>query len=1265
MSMPIASEDFTSLVRSDFRNRPLRDILNLPPQALLGVSADAELVLEKLEIKTVFDLATSAIFGNATKLVRAASDFNSALFQHGTPTADMVRQADVAGKKVGELQFLSIGVLEGIPTDDTANIEEVLDVVTVRDLALYPPFRAAERLLNAAYFPENAAGFDSEMPADLLPKSGEFPTERVQYTTLLMDEISIGPEDRFVDLQSNDFQPIEISRLSLADAGFKKVAMGALLTMNQSWFAQGVTLGQLLHSVALAPGESTRIAVIDWSRKSRASETEKIDETDDLTSDTYHNRAISEVTTAVANEAQTGFSSTNANATSKQSGSSSANDGGSFLGGVFGDSESSSGGSSSEGSGTSHSDSFSTSAGHRDIGSNMMQNVDDRTHQHASSSRSRRASVVKEVSQTEHEAVSTRVVANYNHMHALTVQYYEVVQVYRTEVAVVKADQVVFIPIALIDFDNDDTIRRFRDVLARRALNFNIRDALRNLDVIAIKPDATTHFSALNGNLGLFLKDIVVTPSRLPAAPVIAPLAEETPVAATTLQFSAKTPVSQRANALMWSSEQVSRISNLLGSVALRPQSNAIYLPTDVTLEAAMVTGSDKPLTIMFYRRQGGNTSTVSAEAPIAMTDISRIALEGSSDRDISATITLTVSRNGVRFPLELPAVKVAAKTTAETRVVTVEPGGVNVNLKQHLNANKLYYSQIVYRSLDSTQIALLLSGFALKSDNKLVPVSQLIEPTPIRYVGNYLAFKMNSDPKNDKSWYDFLKRRGIHLGATQENIVPLATGGTFAEAVLGRFNCAEKLDITRFWNWQDSPTPLQPTEIGAIQTGSRATNEDVKPGQLSNPIINITSPTSLPDPSGTSAILTAIQNGNMFRDMSGLSATIGLAQAALQASSAGAATAGQQAGTNMNNLLQAAAEKQRVAADLVASVAKTAASLYTGGAAGGGISSGGGNHSQDGAKINYFDKTQGQTGAGGGSTGGGAVTPQGGGGQSGGGTTAAGGGTGGSGSNGTGNGFSQNPAALAATWGDGEPRSGLFQQVIDKIPNGETGDTTPTGSGTEKTDPYVFISGLSTSGTSLVVSKPLGVNPGGQFNNAVDIQAKNLISGLQDPTLEDHPQPIRHTQFRWRQTASQTGFQKIGTNWKQIFHTVGSEPDDPEPNLQNYDAASGWLRMFDSPGWPTAVGPSTRTLDLGKGFKSDMQSTQVVWKMFLQTWVEGLNAASAWERVSSNVLEWCSVQWLKRSTPNSDWQTTPNAKIVSGNNAMQEFAKSPEDIDI
>ena len=502
------------------------------------------------------------------------------------------------------------------------------------------------------------------------------------------------------------------------------------------------------------------------------------------------------------------------------------------------------------------------------------------------------------------------------------------------------------------------------------------------------------------------------------------------------VRLSDALPIVQQVNDHLWTPEQTSRLSGLLNLSVLRPGSNAIYLPTDVTVEGGVVSADGALMKSVFHTHQGATVSAISAEHPLAMSEVSLIGITGSSpERDISAIVTLTINRNGVRFPLELPAVTVSKGATGETRVVQVKPGGVNTNLKQHLNTNRMYYSQAIFRSLDSTQIALLLSGFGLDVNGQTVPVAQVVEPRPIRYVGNYLAFKMNTDAASDETWAAWLERHGIQLGSAKEDIVPLPSGGTFAEAVLGRSNCAEKLDISRFWNWQDSPIPLQPSEIAAIQTGSRATDEDVKPGQLSNPIINITAPTSLPDPAGTAAVLAAIQNGNMFRDMSGLQSTIGLAQAALQATSAGAATAGQQAGTNMNSLLQANTERQRIAAEMITSLAKTAASAYTGGVvgAGGGISGGGVNHSQDGAKINYFDKTQGQTPAGEGNSGNGAVTPVGGGGQSGGGK--AGGfsanGTGASGGTG-GGGYSQNPAALAATWGDGQPRSGLIDRLVD-----------------------------------------------------------------------------------------------------------------------------------------------------------------------------------------------------------------------------------------
>ena len=151
-----------------------------------------------------------------------------------------------------------------------------------------------------------------------------------------------------------------------------------------------------------------------------------------------------------------------------------------------------------------------------------------------------------------------------------------------------------------------------------------------------------------------------------------------------------------------------------------------------------------------------------------------------------------------------------------------------------------------------------------------------------------------------------------------------------------------------------------------------------------------------MPDSVGTAAILQAVQNGSMFRDMSGLQATIGLAQASLQATAAGASTAGQQAGDNMNNLLKA----------------KTAASAYTGGAvsAGGGISLGGA--SQQGAKINYFDKN---------STAAGVPRyplPY----------------------------YSQNPASLQSVWGDTQSPSGMIVKIVDKVGLGSTDPSTPAG---------------------------------------------------------------------------------------------------------------------------------------------------------------------------------------------------------------------------
>ncbi|GMX60091.1 hypothetical protein Elgi_75110 [Paenibacillus elgii] len=113
-----------------------------------------------------------------------------------------------------------------------------------------------------------------------------------------------------------------------------------------------------------------------------------------------------------------------------------------------------------------------------------------------------------------------------------------------------------------------------------------------------------------------------------------------------------------------------------------------------------------------------------------------------------------------------------------------------------------------------------------------------------------------------------------------------------------------------------------------------------------------------------------------------------------------------------MSSLLQANTERQRIAAEMITSLAKMAASM------GGDGINGGSSHSQDGAKINYFDKTRDQSPEGDDNSGNDAVASI------------------GSEGEGERSAYSQNPAALAATWGDGEARSSLIQRIMDGFAN-------------------------------------------------------------------------------------------------------------------------------------------------------------------------------------------------------------------------------------
>lgn len=766
-----------------------------------------------------------------------------------------------------------------------------------------------------------------------MPSNGQYPTERVQYEVLLFDEFVGGAAVLPPSRKLGEDGPLDVSQLLSNNGGYERPAIGGILTFTQSWYTKGLSLGHLIHGIALAPGESTKIAMIDWSRRVRTSATETIEEGEQLDSDLSRARSISEITSAVARETQKGESAAHSASVATQVGGSTGSAGvrspfdPSSFGGTAAGVETS-GTSFGTSTGVTDATSWSTSSGQREVGASLAQDIVDRTHQASHSARNRRASIVREVSQTESESISTRTLTNYNHMHALTVEYYEVVQLYRTIVELSKADRCLFVPMKLINFRDPAVRSRFRHVIGVSGLIPKVRAlAFMEPDQVALSaPNRAGPWSERD------LRDMALALQR-PVGQADSPYLTLPTDFAEDFGFSAEAPIDQAI-------------------VTFASGNTATFAIVDIAELQNYWTARFSAAT--------GDTFNVIKKG-YDFSDIRRIELVKKKDKeDYAGTLSITltfVNKELTNRMDDTPAIAMHTsveipKDSARFPIFVVSEAVGDEELTKHLLANQFYYSQVIWRALDPATIGILLSGYTWPVGGQAKPLVEFVDPNPVAIIANYLVLRISGDDeKEHTAWLD---KKQIKIGSQREDQVPVPSGGVFAEAVLGRFNSAEKLDITRFWNWQDSPIPIQAPDIAAIQAGSRRDPDNTVPSQLSSPVLNIINPPSLPDPQGMGAILAAIQNGNMFRDMSGLAATIGLAQAGLAGAQQGATDAAAQAGKNAEVAAQFGAKLAEIAAKIVAAKFTGGASLAGGmGDTGGMINSDKG-MSKAGSILNY-----------------------------------------------------------------------------------------------------------------------------------------------------------------------------------------------------------------------------------------------------------------------------------------------------------------------
>lgn len=175
----------------------------------------------------------------------------------------------------------------------------------------------------------------------------------------------------------------------------------------------------------------------------------------------------------------------------------------------------------------------------------------------------------------------------------------------------------------------------------------------------------------------------------------------------------------------------------------------------------------------------------------------------------------------------------------------------------QHIVRNTTRYSRALWMSMTPEERAILLDGYTigvpdggLSDASQMIPLLNCVQNKVLGTFGNSLimpfmipqgvAEMMQIDPTQlQQALLNYQKA----TFAPPHSTVALPTRGVLGEAVLGHCQSAEKIDLTRFWNWQDAPADTAPG-IGEVQlptTTPPLTTGVTAPNSLTNlpPLIN------------------------------------------------------------------------------------------------------------------------------------------------------------------------------------------------------------------------------------------------------------------------------------------------------------------------------------------------------------------------------------------------------------------------------------------
>ncbi len=231
-----------------------------------------------------------------------------------------------------------------------------------------------------------------------------------------------------VNLRSNQDDIVMASGLSI----------GYILGMTQAWVPDGFALGDLLYSLVLAPGEEQRLIVREHTEEySVGDQSSGTDVVNDTTQQAQQDQ-LEEIFSQASR--QTGLAAQSAN---YEASAKSISFSGSAI--IVAGSTSSSKNSGSSGAYASASNTYSDASQAAERFQTTIASTSSRIAQ-------TNRVAIRTATSAESEAVSTKLIANHNHSHVMTVQYWEVMRRYKLQTCIDSVKLVLFVPLKLIPF---------------------------------------------------------------------------------------------------------------------------------------------------------------------------------------------------------------------------------------------------------------------------------------------------------------------------------------------------------------------------------------------------------------------------------------------------------------------------------------------------------------------------------------------------------------------------------------------------------------------------------------------------------------------------------------------------------------------------------------------------------------------------------------------------------------------------------------------